>query len=66
MSNDPNRHLDERAEGMAMLGTILFCTLVAGGVGVFFEQPVIAAIAGALFGVLAGLWLVPRLARDWD
>lgn len=49
-----------------MLGTILFCTLVALGVGVFFEQPVIAAIAGALFGVVVGLWLVPRLARDWD
>ena len=57
---------DERAEGLAMLGTILFCVAVGGGVGIFFEQPVIGAIAGAVVGIVLGFLLVPRLMRDWD
>ena len=66
MGEDPNQHFDERAAGLAMLGTILFCAAVGGGVGIFFEQPVIGAIGGALIGILLGFWLVPRLMRDWD
>ena len=49
-----------------MLGTIVFCAIVGGGVGIFFEQPLIGAIAGAVGGILVGLLLVPRLLRDWD
>jgi hypothetical protein len=66
MGEDGHRDADERAEGLAMLGTILFCVVVGGGVGIFFEQPVIGAVAGAVFGIVLGLWLVPRLLRDWD
>ena len=65
MGGEPE-HFDERAAGLAMLGTILFCAAVGGGVGIFFEQPVIGAIGGALIGILLGFWLVPRLMRDWD
>jgi hypothetical protein len=56
----------ERTEGLAMLGTILFFTVVGGGVGIFFEEPVIYGIAGAIVGIVVGLLLVPRLMRDWD
>ena len=66
MGQDPEHQFDERAAGLAMLGTILFCAAVGGGVGIFFEQPVIGAIGGALIGLLLGFWLVPRLMRDWD
>lgn len=66
MGEEGFRDADERAEGLAMLGTILFCVVVGGGVGIFFEQPLIGAIGGAVFGILAGLLLVPRLLRDWD
>ncbi len=68
MSHDPHEHeqFDDRAAGLAMLGTIVFCVVVGGGVGIFFEQPVIGAIGGAAFGILLGFWLVPRLLRDWE
>jgi hypothetical protein len=66
MREERHDDADERAEGLAMLGTILFCVVVGGGVGIFAEQPVIGAIAGGLFGIVLGLWLVPRLLRDWD
>lgn len=56
----------ERTEGLAMLGTIIFFTVIGGGVGIFFEQPVIGAIGGAIVGIAIGLALVPRLLRDWD
>lgn len=66
MREERHHDADERAEGLAMLGTILFCVVVGGGVGIFFEQPLIGAIAGGIFGIVLGLWLVPRLLRDWD
>lgn len=47
-----------------MLGTIIFCAIVGGGIGVFFEQPVIAALAGGIIGIGIGLLLVPLLMRD--
>ena len=56
----------ERTEGLAMLGTIIFFVVVGGGVGIFFEQPAIGAIAGGILGIVIGLLLVPRLLRDWD
>jgi len=64
MDLDPSHHFDERAAGLAMLGTIVFCAIIGGGVGVFFEQPVIGALAGGIFGIALGLWLVPRLMQD--
>ncbi len=66
MGPDPQQQFDERAAGLAMLGTIVFCVAVGGGVGIFFEQPVIGAIGGAVCGILIGLLLVPRLMRDWE
>jgi len=66
MGEDPHQPFDERAAGLAMLGTILFCAVVGGGVGIFFEQPLIGAVGGAAVGIALGLWLVPRLMRDWD
>ena len=65
MDNDPHHRFDERAAGLAMLGTIIFCTIIGAGVGVFYEVPVFAAIAGAVIGIVLGWWLVPRLMRDW-
>jgi hypothetical protein len=65
-AHDPSHHhLDERAAGRVMMGTIFFFLVVGIGVGVFFEQPWIGAAAGAAVGILIGLWLVPRLLRDW-
>lgn len=64
--SDPREQFDERAAGLAMLGTIFFFVVVGVGVGVFVEQPVAGGIAGGVLGVLAGLWLVPRLLRDWE
>jgi hypothetical protein len=58
-------HDVERTEGLAMLGTIIFFVVVGGGVGIFFEQPVIGGIAGGICGIVIGLLLVPRLLRDW-
>lgn len=55
---------EERAAGVAMLGTILFFVVVGVGVGVFFEQPAIGAIAGGVLGILVGLWVVPRLGDE--
>jgi hypothetical protein len=57
---------DERAAGVAMLGTIFFFVVVGVGVGVFFEQPVVGGIGGGALGIAVGLWLVPRLLRDWE
>lgn len=57
---------DERAAGLAMLGTILFCAVVGTGVGVFFEQPAIGALIGGASGIALGFWLVPRMMRDVD
>jgi hypothetical protein len=62
----PDGQVDEKAEGLAMLGTILFCLVVGGGIGVFFEQPAIGALAGGVAGILLGVILVPRLIRDWE
>jgi hypothetical protein len=47
-----------------MFGVILFCALSGAGVGVFLEQPLAGALAGAALGILVGLWLVPRLLSD--
>jgi hypothetical protein len=63
---DPRSEEDERAAGLAMLGTIFFFVVVGVGVGVFLEQPVTGGIGGGVLGIAFGLWLVPRLLRDWE
>ena len=65
-SSDPHHQFDERAAGRMMAGTIVFGFVIGTGVGVFYEQPWIGAAIGAAFGIIIGLWLVPRLLRDWD
>lgn len=65
-AHDPrHHHLDERAAGRMMGGTIFFFLVVGIGVGVFYEQPWLGAAIGAGVGILIGFWLVPRLMRDW-
>lgn len=49
-----------------MLGSIVFCAMVGIGVGIFFVQPVIGGMIGAVVGIALGLWLVPNLLRDQD
>lgn len=49
-----------------MLGSVLFCAIVGIGIGTFFIQPVIGGLAGALIGIVLGLWLVPNLQRELD
>ena len=66
MPRDPHNPFDDRAMGLAMLGTILFCVASGAGVGVFFQQPEIGALAGGVVGILLGLWLLPGLMRDWQ
>ncbi len=62
MHQDPHKH--ERDAGLAMLGTILFCAISGGGIGVFFLQPAIGALVGGLVGIVLGIWLVPKLLHD--
>lgn len=63
MHHDPHDGVD-RAEGLAMLGTIVFCAISGGGIGIFFLQPAIGAIIGAMVGIVLGVWVVPNLLRD--
>jgi hypothetical protein len=62
---DPYNPFDEKALGLAILGTILFCAASGAGVGVFFQAPELGGIAGGLIGIIVGLLLVPGLMRDW-
>jgi len=62
---DPRNPFDDRAMGLAMLGTILFCAATGAGIGVFFEQAAIGAIAGGVVGIVAGRPLLAGLLRDW-
>lgn len=64
--DDPPKGFDDRAAGLIMLGSIVFCTLVGIGVGTFFIQPVIGGMIGAVVGILIGFWLVPNLLRELD
>lgn len=63
MSPDPHDPLDDRAAGLAMLGSVVFCTLTGAGIGVFLEQPDVGALAGAAAGIVFGLLVVPGLRR---
>jgi hypothetical protein len=65
VSRDPYNPYDEKQMGLAMLGTILFCTASGAGVGVFFQAPEIGGIIGGLVGIVIGLIVVPGLMRDW-
>lgn len=64
MPDRDHEHAHHKTAGVAMAGTIIFCTLTGAGVGVFTEQPLIGALIGGAFGILLGFWLVPRLLRD--
>lgn len=62
---DPYNPFSDRAIGLAMLGTILLCAATGAGVGVFFTEPELGALAGGFLGILGGLWVIPSLMRDW-
>ncbi len=49
-----------------MLGTILFCAMVGIGIGVFFIQPYMGGLIGAVLGILIGVWVVPNLLTEVD
>lgn len=61
---EPEHHFDEKEAGLIMLGTILFCTVAGLGIGVFFTQPILGGLGGAIFGIILGIWLVPRLLEE--
>jgi hypothetical protein len=65
MHSDPRQPFDDRATGLAMLGTILFCALSGAGVGVFVAAPEIGLVAGGVVGIVAGLWLIPALINEF-
>lgn len=62
---DPTNPFDERAIARATILTIVVCAATGAGIGVFFAQPAIGAIAGGVVGIVIGALLVPRLLRDW-
>ncbi len=64
--HDPDRPFDDRVAGLVMLGTILFCTMVGIGVGVFFIEPYVGGLIGALVGIVVGIWVVPNLLTEVD
>ena len=62
-SPDP-QNSNDRAAGLAMLGSIVFCAATGMGIGVFFASPVIGGLAGGAAGILIGLLVVPGLLGD--
>ena len=64
MHSDRPNSSDDKAAGLAMLGSIFFCAATGMGIGVFFASPVIGALAGGAAGILIGLLVVPGLLRD--
>ena len=65
-SDDRTRPFDDRAAGLVMLGTILFCAMVGIGVGVFFIEPYMGGLIGTVLGILIGVWVVPNLLTEVD
>lgn len=64
MDSDSDKHNENRAKGLIMLGTISFCAATGAGIGVFLAEPAIGALIGSGIGILTGLWLVPGLFHD--
>jgi hypothetical protein len=73
----PHRHLrarhrherqpsHDRTAGLVMLGTILFCTMLGIGIGVFYIEPNIGGLIGAFLGIVIGVWVVPNLLTEVD
>lgn len=65
MSRDPRNPFDDRALGVATLGTVFFCTATGLGVGAFVSHPAAGGFTGAIAGIVAAVVLVPLLMRDW-
>lgn len=65
MTRDPHNPFTERAIGLALLGTILFCAASGAGIGVFLQEPELGGLVGGAVGLVAGIWLIPPLMRDW-
>jgi hypothetical protein len=64
--DDRDRAWDDRIAGRIMLGSILFCAMAGTGVGVFFVEPVVGGLIGAVVGIALGFWLIPNLLREID
>lgn len=64
MHSDRPNPADDKAAGLAMLGSICFCAATGMGIGVFFQSPVIGGLAGGVVGIVFGLLAVPGLLRD--
>ena len=65
MERDPHNPFDERAVGLAMLGTVFFFAVTGLGVGAFIQSPALGGIGGAALGIAVGVILVPPLMRHW-
>ena len=63
--HDPNNPFDDKAVGLAMLGTVFFFAVTGLGVGAFVAAPAIGGICGGVAGIAAGVIVVPALMRDW-
>ena len=65
MPRDPYNPFDDKAVGLAMLGTVFFSAATGLGVGAFLAEPAIGGLCGGAIGIAAGVVLVPPLMRDW-
>lgn len=65
MTRSPYEPPNERALGLAALGTIVLCAASGAGVGVFLREPELGALAGGAAGIVLSVLVIPHLLRDW-
>lgn len=64
MSRDPYNPFDDKALGLAMMGSIFFGAATGIGIGVFVKEPAIGGLIGGALGIIVGVWAIPALMRD--
>jgi hypothetical protein len=65
LSGNPTNPYGDKAIGLAVLSSVVFCTTTGLGVGAFVGEPLIGGVAGGVTGIVSGVALIPALMRDW-